>query len=280
MSFVRRSLIAVAVLSLLSLPALAEHSWGNYHWARSSNPVGLALGDNVDSRWDSYLSVAATDWDASSVLDTWVIPGSTSTRRCNPDTGEIEVCNDRYGRTGWLGVAGIWASGDHITRAYTKVNDTYFDTATYNTPAWRALVMCQEVGHDFGLDHQDENFDNPNLGTCMDYTSSPEGNEHPNAHDYEQLETIYGHLDASSSSIIDSMALSMMRPPTVAEILADAGQWGAPIEFDNHGRPILFELVLGKNANGELERVFTHVFWAPFEIEERPEKPSERDRPF
>ncbi len=35
--------------------------------------------------------------------------------------------------------------------------------------------MCQEIGHDFGLDHQDENFNNPNLGTCMDYTNDPLG---------------------------------------------------------------------------------------------------------
>jgi len=33
--------------------------------------------------------------------------------------------------------------------------------------------MCQELGHDFWLDRQDETFDTPNLGTCMDYTSDP-----------------------------------------------------------------------------------------------------------
>lgn len=37
----------------------------------------------------------------------------------------------------------------------------------------RCLVTCQEVGHTFGLDHRDENFDNGNLGTCMDYTNDP-----------------------------------------------------------------------------------------------------------
>jgi hypothetical protein len=40
--------------------------------------------------------------------------------------------------------------------------------------------MCQEVGHTFGLDHQDENFNNTNLGTCMDYTNDPSTNQHPN----------------------------------------------------------------------------------------------------
>ncbi|MGH9457823.1 MAG: hypothetical protein ACRD2J_09330 [Thermoanaerobaculia bacterium] len=277
MSFVRRSLVVLAVLSLLALPVLADHSWGNYHWARSSNPIALQLGDNVDSRWDTFLDVAAADWNSSSVLNVGVISGSTNTRRCSPDNGKIEVCNDRYGRNGWLGIAGIWASGSHITRAYTKLNDTYFDTATYNKPEWRAFVTCQEVGHDFGLDHQDENFDNPNLGSCMDYTSNPGTNQHPNSHDYAQLETMYSHADASGASLpFDSMATSMMRPPTVGEILAGAGQWGAPIRYDAHGRPNLFELVIGRTANGELERVFTHVLWAPIAIEEIPEMPEER----
>ena len=91
-------------------------------------------------------------------------------------------------------------SADHITKAVTKLNDTYFNTATYNTPAWRRLVTCQEIAHDFGLDHQDEDFDNVNLGTCMDYTSDPrEPNQHPNEHDYAQLEAIYAHLDSTST---------------------------------------------------------------------------------
>jgi hypothetical protein len=79
--------------------------------------------------------------------------------------------------------------------------------AQYNTGPWHRLVMCQEVGHDFGLDHQDENFSNANLGTCMDYTNDPDGggsygpnNEHPNAHDYEQLDKIYGHLDSMTTA--------------------------------------------------------------------------------
>jgi hypothetical protein len=62
--------------------------------------------------------------------------------------------------------------------------------------------MCQEIAHDFGLDHQDENFNNPNLGTCMDYTSDPDGppsNEHPNQHDYDQLESSYSHVDKTTT---------------------------------------------------------------------------------
>jgi hypothetical protein len=188
------------LLSALPSIAAANHSWGGYHWARTSNPFTVHLGDNVSSAWDSYLRVASTDWTQSAVLNTDVVTGRAKSRNCRPTSGRDEVCNASYGNNGWLGVAQIWITGGtHITQGTVKVNDTYFSTPTYNTPAWRALVMCQEIGHTFGLDHQDENFNNSNLGTCMDYTSDPDGplsNEHPNKHDYDELATIYAHLDS------------------------------------------------------------------------------------
>ena len=36
--------LVVAVTS--GVDVSAAHAWGNYHWARSSNPVKLTLGDN------------------------------------------------------------------------------------------------------------------------------------------------------------------------------------------------------------------------------------------
>jgi hypothetical protein len=206
---VKRLLVAVtaASLALLALPgpAQATHAWNGYHWARTANPFTVELDDNVTSAWDSYLNVAASDWNASSVLNTTVLQGSFGSKRsCTPATMHVEVCNSTYGNTGWLGIASIYIdSNSHITRGYTKMNDTYMNTAPYNTGPWHSLVMCQEVGHTFGLAHQDENFDNPNLGTCMDYTSNPSGppsNEHPNQHDYDELVIIYSHTDSYNTT--------------------------------------------------------------------------------
>src|SRR4030095_6084444 len=111
----------------------------------------------------------------------------------------VEVCNGSYGNNGWLGIAQIWVSGKHITQGSVRLNDTYFDTPKYNTDAWRQLVVCQEVGHTFGLDHQDEDFDNRPLGTCMDYSNDPTPNQHPDQHDYDELAIIYSHLDSTST---------------------------------------------------------------------------------
>ncbi|MEP7130556.1 MAG: hypothetical protein ABI770_05450 [Sphingomicrobium sp.] len=107
-----------------------------------------------------------------------------------------------------------------------KLNDTYFNSAQYNTPAWRNLVSCQEVGHTYGLDHQDETFDNYNLGTCMDYTNAPSGgvvggfnygpsNVAPNAHDYSELSTIYSHLDSTTTVAFRSNAAGAFGDPAI-----------------------------------------------------------------
>ena len=250
----RLKLLATAAASVL-LAALtptvaqADHSWGSYHWARQANPFTLKLGDNVGSTWDPYLTGASSDWSASSVLDTTVVAGGTRPRNCRATTGRAEVCNASYGSTGWLGVAQIWVSGGtHITAGVVKVNDTYFNTATYNTPAWRALVMCQEVGHVFGLDHQDENFDNPNLGTCMDYTSNPSTNQHPNAHDYQQLESIYAHLD--STTTVDQAA-------PAGGTVASGNAWGRLVQGS---RAAGHSTYVRRDSNGDL--LVTFVTWA------------------
>lgn len=278
MSLSRRYVFLALVVLLLSVPAYAGHAWGSYHWARTNNPFTLKVHDNLSPAWEPYLQEAQTDWNRSTVLDLnvlWQSPLS-STKRCTSTTGRIEICNDRYGNNGWLGIAGISASGSHITKGYTKLNDTYFNTATYNTPAWRRMVTCQEIGHDFGLDHQDEAFDNANLGSCMDYTNDPDGgaggassndpsNEHPNQHDYQQLETIYAHLDSTTTiaGALDTVAQSMSRLRTIEELATEAGQWGTPIRFDRSGRPNLFALPVGMTAQGQVEMNFTFVFWAP-----------------
>ena len=135
------------------------------------------------------------------------------------------------------------------------MNDTYFSTTTYNKPAWKQLVVCQEVGHIFGLDHQDENMSNANLGTCMDYTSDPSTNQHPNTHDYDMLETIYAHLD-QTTTISQSSPTKSQAPASVDEVR----EWGREIRRSVDGRASLFVRDIG---NGE--QIFTHVFWAESE---------------
>jgi len=274
----RRSLVFLVLIALAAVPAFANHSWGGYHWARTSNPFTLKLYDNVDSIWEPYLQTAVNDWNQSNILDyqiIWQSPLSTQ-RKCSSDAGVVEVCNLKYGQNGWLGIAGISISGTHITKGYTKLNDTYYAMAQYNTPAWRRLVVCQEIAHDFGLAHQDETFDNTNLGSCMDYTNDPDGgaggasgndpsNEHPNSHDYSMIQSIYNHNDSTTTiaGAFTAMEQSLLRPRTMPEILNGTDELGVAVRFDRQGRATDFVRPIGFNTNGQLEAEVTHVFWAP-----------------
>jgi hypothetical protein len=231
----------------------ASHAWSTYHWARTSNPFTLRLADNVSSAWDSYLATSSSDWTQSTVLNTTIVAGS-NTKNCRAVTGRVEVCNAAYGFNGWLGLASISLSGGHIAAGTVKLNDSYFNSATYNTPAWRNLVMCQEIGHTFGLTHNDEDFNTTN-GTCMDYSNDPVPNQHPNAHDYEQLQIIYSHVDSTTT-------VGLVAPSTAPSLNGNAPEeWGALVS--SRGPMATYVRELG-NGNA----VVTEVFWAPSESEE------------
>lgn len=264
---IRTSVCAAVSLGLaaFSINATANHSWAGYHWASKSSPFTLSLGDNLSSAWKPYLNTTSYDWKLSSVLDTVVVAGKTNPATCAPVKGRVEVCNAAYGSTGWLGIAQVWVSGTHIAQAITKLNDTYFNTASYNTPAWKNMVTCQEVGHTLGLDHQDVTFGNANLGTCMDYTSNPAGppsNEHPNKHDYDQLVTIYAHSDNATTAIQSTSAAAAQDLEQLPSAMTNLefsrpDQWGRVIQSDSKGRPAKYELDFGGGR-----KIYTHVFWA------------------
>jgi hypothetical protein len=200
-----KKLVVLAALAAVAATALAgsasaSHSWGKYHWARTSNPFTIDLGNNTTSAWSSLLTTASSDWSQSSVLDTRIVSGGTNRTACNATSGRVEVCNADYGDTGWLGVAQIWiyTGSSHIAQGTVKLNDYYFGGAggssyPYNNSAEKQHVICQEVGHTFGLDHQSTS--GASLGTCMDYyhntSSSDTKSTHPNQGDYDQLRCIY-----------------------------------------------------------------------------------------
>lgn len=268
----RVALAACAAVLCVS-PVAASHSWGSYHWARTGNPVALTINTALTGSWPQYVGPAVSQWDQSNVLAlSGPNPVNAGTKKCNPIPGQILVCNALYGQRGWLGIASIWANGDHITQGTTKLNDTYFNTARYNTPAWRAMVACQEIGHDFGLGHVNETFTDPNTGSCMDYSNDPSGtagtngtnaNIAPDQHDFDQLATMYGHGDstttATASTNFGIRQVGRAAPqPVPGEGVGDTmADWGTPVHRDGKGRPDVFVKSLGGG-----HKVITHVFWA------------------
>jgi len=279
----KTALLGVAcALVTLATPASADHWWGGYHWARTTKGA-LAANVNVavDSSWATYVATSIADWDkpvasGPDVLSLTSKDVNIDRRKCNPISGQILVCNYAYGKRGWLGIASVWAdASNHITQATTKLNDSYYGSGSaYNNPGFRALVACQEVGHDFGLAHQDENFSNLNLGSCMDYTNNPDGggsngsagNRKPNAHDYEELGIIYDHADTyttlSAGAATNFGIRDVGKPASAGRPTEGAGDgpadWGMAVHRDGKGRPDQF---IRQFPGGY--KMITHVFWAP-----------------
>jgi hypothetical protein len=90
----------------------------------------------------------------------------------------------------------------------------------------------------------------------MDYTSDPDGtlkgqlsNLHPNAHDYDELENIYNHLDTFTSGA--------PVPPGRARAAATPSEWGQLMKVAHGGKTQIFERDFG---NGQI--VVTFVIWA------------------
>ena len=256
----RRSMVFAAsllALGVLANIASATHSWGGYHWARTTPQFTLKLGNNLSSSdWQLRLSQASVDWNAAPTpLLTAVVAGQSS-KRCGMVSGTTQVCNSTYGSNGWLGLASINISGGHITQGSAKMNDTYFNTSTYNNPNEKQHVMCQEIAHTFGLDHQST--DGSSQNSCMDYFSNTGANAtstlstKPNSHDFDELNIIYAHLD-STSTVSTTL---VTRPSTAAEGNDDPNSWGLLMSQSNNGRSSTYEAF---NRDGS--KTATHVYW-------------------
>jgi hypothetical protein len=245
--------------------ASASHRWSVYHWARTTTQFTLKLGNNMSASWQPFLFQASSDWNSpvaagwrgAQPLLTSVVAGQ-SNRHCSAVSGTTQVCNARYGNNGWLGLASIYISGgEHITRGTAKMNDTYFSLSTYNNPNEKQHVVCQEVAHTFGLDHQSTNGDS--LNTCMDYFSNTGTNAtnsastKPNYHDFEELAIIYAHLDGTST--VAAQETSRPSAPDT-DNTDDPSSWGMLVSQSNNGRSSTYE-----RFNQDGSKTGTHVFW-------------------
>ena len=184
----------------------AGHWWAGFHWRITAQPLSLDVGDNVTPDWDAYLDTAIADWSSDpTVLSLTKVPSSGDPVACDAVPGMIKVCNAHYGTAEWGGLTQMFPDGfeNHLYAVRIVLND---DGLHMNEPSYKQYAMSQEIGHALGLDHQDTNVYNDNLGSCMDYSDDTTGvtqggldNEHPNAHDHEELSTIYGHTHTTTT---------------------------------------------------------------------------------
>jgi len=262
--------MVVLMLALVAFPtsAGARHAWGKYHWARTANPFTIHVIDSMTTDWDPRLDLAMSDWSQSTVLDLTKETGQTDTstrQNCAAVQGKVHSCNYTYGTTGWSGLAQIWlTTGNHIIQGTAKMNDTY--AAGYPEVS-KQHIICQEIGHDWGLDHQSET--GADLNTCMDYADAFD-NPSPNQGDYDQLLCIYdpaykgvtltrgphrcrgtGHLDN-----FNSMTSNAQMPAGFANADVHAQEnWGEKVE--DNGKFAVFVRDFGGGY-----KIVTFVTWA------------------
>jgi hypothetical protein len=272
------------IVAVAAMPAFANHGWSTYHWSRSCGtcPKTLTVYSNTvataKANWPDHLQKSVfgdpanpntanrLGWNDSVVFTLSIAPGSGNRRNCSAVAGAVKVCNSTYGANGWLGLAQIWLSGGHISQGTTKVNDTYFN-GNYPITEQRH-VMCQEVGHDFGLGHTSENGSSQN--TCMDYYQNTSNSDWqstgPNTHDFAQLETQH-HWGTSNLMGTDALTEAARVPVFLQGVeLEHPWQWGTPMEWNRDGQPVTYRLKIGTNHDGHDLEILTHVYPARADV--------------
>jgi len=202
------------------------HSWPTKNG--NINGLDLELQNALDETWQDEFSLAVEDWDEGTpdalTLSTKRVAVDYTT--CSPVEGVMKVCNANYGETGWLGINEVLKTvpGGVIIQSVAKMNEHYLLNAGQDD---RQYTMCHEIGHGFGLPHTDEDFNNADLGNCLDYSSRPENNLHPDESNYLRLQSMYGTVGGrrlrSGSGIAAASAKSNSRqsPILTAELRAE-----------------------------------------------------------
>jgi hypothetical protein len=210
-SYLSRGICAALFVSALSVwlptPVDATHSYSG-HWRRTSSGIRkIPVLRMLSSTWVPRYTTAMTDWSkpAMTKIKPYTYRTYAQNAKCPHYSGYISVCNGNYGGTGWGGLALLWTDYyGHAIYGWALQNDYYFSGSSATNTAWRQHIICQEIGHVFGLGHVNEIVTNANTGSCMDYTNDPDGgsggypgdknNMHPNSHDYAFINARHNHV--------------------------------------------------------------------------------------
>jgi hypothetical protein len=212
----RRVLLLTTVGVLLGLAALpgvavAGHAWSvngrAVHWASTTNPVRIDLGDNLDDPvWKDKLYIPTLVW---SIYPTG--PGQlglspfmrVAAQAGGLASNEVEMHDGFYGRNGWVGQATLNSidSQGHIRDATVQLNQSYSLSESQ-----KQATINHEVGHTLGLAHQE--------GTVMCPILC--GISNPVQHDWDVVTYVNAHTDS-----YDTPTLSLQAPQEPGETTTD-----------------------------------------------------------
>lgn len=223
--------------------------------------------DARGDQWNSWFFGTLSDWSLMRLSPRGGVDSNTDRYNCPIGYTGIRVCNyfdyAGLGNNGnaYAGLAEflvVYSTG-HISRGRVRLDDRYSGIAWSGycyAPPTNALVpcldyahavLCQELGHEYGLDHIGG-------GTCMGngYFADSAGVYHPNATDYDHLNgTLYAHWD-SGSSVAATSASSSSPGPAPGDRSGEGTDVPLPAKGDCGTRKVK-ENVFVRRACGEPE---------------------------
>lgn len=199
-------------------PSVGDNT--TYEWDNDGKGLDLELFNALDDNWQEEYEIALNDWE-NGTPDSLTL----STKRvevdnaCTPVDGVMKVCNGNYGDKGWLGINElVIINKKKIKNSVAKMNEFYLNNADFIK---RRYVMCHEIGHGFGLPHTDENFQNKDLGDCLDYTNTPKNNLLPGTVNYNKLQVLYGTVGGGGRKLrsreVEATEIMGFSPELLAE---------------------------------------------------------------
>jgi hypothetical protein len=189
---VAAALLILGASVLAPTAAQANHRLpNNGHWDRTSTVAHVKFLDYSGPSWP--VGTANADWDQADNIDSdWVVADDNST--CGNDCVKVQSlmpADDPLGLMlgGCSGYYGYWTNHNpNSNNHWTDDNKVRFNKSCNDKPySWRRAMVCQELGHALGLDHESS------TESCMYQQPAPAAAT-PRAHDYGMLNnTIYDH---------------------------------------------------------------------------------------
>src|SRR5436190_23512616 len=92
--YMRKAIVTAALLSCAAIavsPALANNSWGGYHWAGNGQDLAVKVNTSITGQWDTSVTGSISDWNASNELTLTRVVSSAGTKKCSPIAGQVLV---------------------------------------------------------------------------------------------------------------------------------------------------------------------------------------------
>lgn len=207
--------LGVVAAAALALPAQAQQN-AVLHWPISDAYVSPPVVNNLPDSLADDLAYVLAAWNQSPVLESAIVAGPTTGKACGPILGAIRFCQIDTGRPLAAGNQMYFTGDGHLFAVRALVSEGFISSPPYSSTEGTRAVLCYLLGYSYGAVPQDLDPGNADIvdpsgnESCMDATSTPEGNENPTPFDMAAIAELYSHTDTNFG--IRDLSKSTRRP--------------------------------------------------------------------